>query len=159
VPLLGGGALEVNTGPGIPSAETYTPTPAKCSPTQVTRASLFENMAPQRVARTLARLLSGGYHLVAHTARPGAVRVNWYTTTLTAEGSNRVLLADGGARSNGQRPVQITVRLSREGEQVLAPEMHIQAQGIFAASGAKTLMVTRAFVLKEQHCLRSYFVC
>jgi hypothetical protein len=133
VALLDGSALAIDSA----SAETYTPSAARCSAAQLARASLFENMAPEGGAARPARLLSGGYHLVVQTARAGYVHINWYVTLQSREGTNRILLAEGGGHANGTAPVKMTVKLTPEGELQVAGSMSVEAQGSFAARGDK----------------------
>jgi hypothetical protein len=113
------------------------------------RASLFQNMAPEGGAARPARLEHRGYRLVVQTAHRGDVHINWYVTEESREGTERILLADGGAHSSGRGPVKVTVKLTPRGELQLAEKMSLEAQGIFATRGATPLIVTRAFTLEE----------
>jgi Kelch motif/Galactose oxidase, central domain len=148
VPLLDGEALAFGENGAAASAETYTPAPVKCSVAQQARASLFVSMAPQGAEATPATMLAGGYRFNVQTPTPGTVRVNWYSTVETAEGPTRVLIADAHTRSPGGRPVEMTVKLTAKGREVLEDEMSVTAEGAFTAKGAIPVTVTRHFELQ-----------
>jgi hypothetical protein len=150
IPLLDGGALAINASYPSPTAEIYAPAPGRCTAAQLTRANLFGHITPRGGVVTPRRLLSRGYPLVVRTARPGDVRINWYLTSQTSEGTNRVLIADGGARSSADRAVKITMRLTPKGELELAEQMSVEAQGVFAARGSRPLIVLRDFTIEER---------
>ncbi|HXN39823.1 MAG TPA: kelch repeat-containing protein [Solirubrobacteraceae bacterium] len=150
VPLLDGEALAFGEDGGASSAETYTPGVAKCTLAQQARANLFVNMAPQGAEATPATILDGGYRFTVQTPTRGIVRINWYSTVETVEGPTRVLIADANVRSPGGRPVEMTVKLTAKGTEVLEDEMSVTAEGTFTAKGAipVTVAVTRAFKLQ-----------
>jgi hypothetical protein len=149
IPLPDGGALAVNGSGSDAAAETYEPAPDRCDATQLTRADLFGHITPRGGVLTPRRLLSRGYPLIVHTAAPGDVRVNWYITLQLREGTERVLIADGGAHASGSGPVKVVVRLTPRGELELADQMSVEAQGVFASGSQSPLIVLRDFTIKE----------
>jgi hypothetical protein len=149
IPLLTGEALAFGVEGPTTDAETYMPGTATCSAAQETRSSLFEYIAPQGASASAASLLAHGYSFSLQIAAPGEIQVIWYSTVETNEGSMRVLLAHGHARSSAKRPVTITVRLTAKGHEVLAAEMGVTAQGTFTARGRGPVTATRPFTLQD----------
>jgi hypothetical protein len=139
----GGGGGGQNGGGGGPSGSHTPPHSAQL------KRLLARQLAPAGAGATIPALLRhGGLHMSFALHAAGTLTVRWYL--LAAAGHRLVLAAVGTARLSAAKAVQVRVKLTARGAQLLrhAAKARVQATGAFRARAAAPVSATRTFTLR-----------